>query len=511
MKTKSTPLKNLDREIVNPSQIRQIIRTFKDKLLTEIFPNRNEIPKTLIFAKTDSHADDIIQIVREEFGEGNQFCKKITYKIDENPKTILADFRTSYNPRIAVTVDMIATGTDVKPLEVLLFMRDVKSRNYFEQMKGRGTRTYGKDDLQKETPSAVSNKTHFVIVDAIGVCKSVKTESRPLERKKSVSMKDLVMNVIMNNRDEDTYTSLAGRLGRIEKQMTAEEKQHFKEKAQGKSINQVIHELLDAYNPDKLIEKTVNKFPGIVSSEDQEPPKEKLDETKQELISEVGNIFTGELLQYIEKVKSSHEQIIDTVNLDKVNFAGFSADMEEKAKQIIQSFEEFITENKDEIVALRIFYDQPYQRRTLSYKMIKELRDKLLLTKPNLAIMSVWDAYKRIENKQISNPATELTALVALVRRAIGLDKELKLFESNVNANFKNWVFNKNAGHVQFTEEQMNWLRMMKDYIATSMNIEKDDFDNDPFAKEGGLMKVWNIFGDKLEEIIQELNFELIA
>ncbi len=503
--------KNLDREIVNPSQIRQIIRTFKDKLLTEIFPNRNEIPKTLIFAKTDSHADDIIQIVREEFGEGNQFCKKITYKIEENPKTILADFRTSYNPRIAVTVDMIATGTDVKPLEVLLFMRDVKSRNYFEQMKGRGTRTYGKDDLQKVTPSAVSNKTHFVIVDAIGVCKSVKTESRPLERKKSVSMKDLVMNVIMNNRDEDTYTSLAGRLGRIEKQMTAEEKQHFKEKAQGKSINQVIHELLDAYNPDKLIEKTANKYPGIVSSEDQEPPQEKLEETKQELITEVGNVFTGELLQYIEKVKSSHEQIIDTVNLDKVNFAGFSADMEEKAKHTIQSFEDFIAENKDEIVALKIFYDQPYQRRTLSYKMIKELRDKLLLNKPNLAIMSVWDAYKRLENKQISNPATELTALVALVRRAIGLDKELKLFESNVNANFKNWVFNKNAGHVQFTEEQMNWLRMMKDYIATSMNIEKDDFDNDPFAKEGGLMKVWNIFGDQLEEIIQELNVELIA
>jgi len=503
--------KSLDREIVNPSQIRQVIRTFKDKLLTEIFPGRKEVPKTLIFAKTDSHADDIIQIVREEFGEGNQFCKKITYKIDENPKSILASFRNAYYPRIAVTVDMIATGTDVKPLEVLLFMRDVKSRNYFEQMKGRGTRTYAKDDLQKVTPSANSNKTHFVIVDAIGVCKSVKTESRALERKKTVSLKDLVMNVIMNNRDEDTYTSLAGRLGRIEKQMTADEKQQFKEKAQGKTINQVIHELLDAYNPDKVIETTKRKFPGVIANEEQEPPTEKLDETKKELIAEVGNIFTGELLQYIEKVKSAHEQIIDTVNLDKVNFAGFSADIEEKAKQTIQSFEEFIAENKDEIIALRIFYDQPYQRRTLSYKMIKELRDKLVLTKPNLAITSVWEAYKRIENKQISNPATELTALVALVRRVVGLDKELKLFENQVNTNFKNWVFNKNAGHVQFTEEQMDWLRMMKDYIATSMNIEKDDFDNDPFAKKGGLMKVWNIFGDQLEEIVEELNVELIA
>ena len=503
--------RNLDRNIVNPSQIRQVIRTFKEKLLTEIFPNRKEVPKTLIFAKTDSHADDIIQIVREEFGEGNQFCKKITYKIDEDPKSLLASFRNAYYPRIAVTVDMIATGTDVKPLEVLLFMRDVKSRNYFEQMKGRGTRTYRKDDLQKVTPSVVSNKTHFVIVDAIGVCKSVKTESRALERKKSVSLKDLVMNVIMNNRDEDTYTSLAGRLGRIEKQMTAEEKNQFKEIAEGKSINQVTHELLDAYNPDRAIEKTKQKYPETANLDEQEIPTDRVEESRQELIKNSGDVFTGELLQYIEKVKIAHEQIIDNVNLDKVNFAGFSADMEEKAREIIQSFEEFIEANKDEIIALRIFYDQPYQRRVITYKMIKELRDKLIQSKPNLAIMTVWEAYKRLENKQISNPATELTALVALVRRATGLDTDLTRFESTVNNNFKQWVFAKNAGNVQFSKDQMEWLRMMKDYIATSMNIEKDDFDNEPFAEKGGLMKGWNIFGDQLEEIVEELNVELIA
>jgi type I restriction enzyme R subunit len=145
----------LDRNIVNPDQIRTVIRTFRDKL-PEIFPGREEVPKTLIFAKTDSHADDIIQTVREEFGEGNAFCKKLTYKIEEDPKSVLAQFRNDYYPRIAVTVDMIATGTDVKPLECLLFMRDVKSRNYFEQMKGRGTRTLDLDDLKKVTPSATS-------------------------------------------------------------------------------------------------------------------------------------------------------------------------------------------------------------------------------------------------------------------------------------------------------------------------------------------------------------------
>ena len=210
--------KQLDREIVNPDQIRTVIRTFRDKL-SEIFPGRKEVPKTLIFAKTDSHADDIIQIVREEFGQGNEFCKKVTYQAKEDPKSVLAQFRNDYNPRIAVTVDMIATGTDVKPLECLLFMRDVKSRNYFEQMKGRGTRTFDYDNLKKVTPSAKTAKTHYVIVDAIGVTKSLKTASQPLITKPTVPLKDLAMGVMMGVRDEDTVSSLAGRLARLNKQL----------------------------------------------------------------------------------------------------------------------------------------------------------------------------------------------------------------------------------------------------------------------------------------------------
>ena len=186
---------------------------FPDRINTS---GQFEVPKTLIFAKTDSHADDIIQIVREEFSESNQFCKKLTYKVDD-PKSVLAQFRNSYYPRIAVTVDMVATGTDVKPLECLLFMRDVKSRNYFEQMKGRGTRTLSLDDLRKVSPSARFAKDHFVIVDAIGVTKSLKTDSRPLEKKPGVSFKDLLNAVTVGNRDDDLFSSLANRLIRLEK------------------------------------------------------------------------------------------------------------------------------------------------------------------------------------------------------------------------------------------------------------------------------------------------------
>jgi type I restriction enzyme R subunit len=189
----------LDRDIVNLSQIRTVIRSFRENLYTTLFPHRKEVPKTLIFAKTDSHADDIIQIVRDEFGMGNEFCQKVTYAA-ENPESVLNSFRNDYYPRVAVTVDMIATGTDVKPIECLIFMRDVRSKNYFEQMKGRGTRILGVDDLKKVTPSATGNKDHFVIVDAVGVTKSKKTETRTLERKPGVSMKELMISVALGRK-----------------------------------------------------------------------------------------------------------------------------------------------------------------------------------------------------------------------------------------------------------------------------------------------------------------------
>ncbi|HEX3034292.1 MAG TPA: DEAD/DEAH box helicase family protein, partial [Thermodesulfobacteriota bacterium] len=341
--------KELDNEIVNPSQIRNIIRTFRNNL-PEIFPGRKEVPKTLIFAKTDSHADDIIQIVREEFNEGNSFCKKVTYLADEDPKSVLASFRNDYYPRITVTVDMIATGTDVKPIECLLFMRDVKSKNYFEQMKGRGTRTLNKDDLKKVTPSTESSKTHFVIVDTIGVTKSLKTDSRPLERKKSVPLKDLLYSVMLGADDEDTLLSLASRLVRLEKDITPVERGKFQELAAGKSINQVVHELLDTCNPDKIEEKAKEKFD---LKERKVPTEEQMKEARKELVKEAASTFSGELNTYIEDVRRSHEQIIDVVNIDTVEFAGWDKQAKEKAEDTIKDFKTFMQENKDEITALR--------------------------------------------------------------------------------------------------------------------------------------------------------------
>ena len=394
--------KQLDRDVVNPSQIRKIIRTFRDKL-PDIFPGRAEIPKTLIFAKTDSHADDIIQMVREEFGEGNDFCKKVTYQAKEDPKSVLTQFRTGYNPRIAVTVDMIATGTDVKPLECLLFMRDVKSRNYFEQMKGRGTRTLDYDQLKRVTPSVTGNKTHFVIVDAVGVTRSLKTDSRPLERKPSVSLKDLLYSVMMGANDEDTITSLANRLARLNTQLGPEEQEQIRAQAKGKNLSRIIHGLLNAMNEDTIRDRAREQFS---LAPDQEPTAPQLDEARQALVRDETLVFTGELCELIEGIRRSHEQIIDTQNLDNLTFAGWDGNSLENAEKLTREFEDYLHEHRDEITALSIFYDQPYRRRDLTFAMMREVLDRLKADRPKLAPLRVWQAYPSLTACRVNPPIT---------------------------------------------------------------------------------------------------------
>lgn len=503
----------LDKEVVNPNQIRTIIRAFKEHL-PSIFKERYdkngnfEVPKTLIFAKTDSHANDIIDIVREEFAEENKFCKKITYN-SEDPRSTLAQFRNDYHPRIAVTVDMIATGTDVKPLECLLFMRDVKSKNYFEQMKGRGTRTIDLDSLKKVTPTAKFTKDHFVIVDAIGVTKSLKTESRPLEKKPGIPLKELLQAIAVGAREEELFTSLANRLTRLDKQITDKEKKQFAEKANGKSVSQVVKELLNAFNPDVLeeIESKVRTEKAGAAPIDIEAA---IKTQTEKLQNEAARVFTGELNEYIENVRKAYVQKIDLANPDEVIHAGWGKDNTHKANELIANFSAWMQEHKDELMALQIFYNQPYRRRELTYSMIKEVLEKLQSEKPGLAPMNVWRAYEALEQCN-GSPRNELTAIVSLIRKVSGLDTTLTSYDKIVDKNFQDWVFKKQAGVTKFNEEQMQWLRMIKDYVVNSFHIDKDDFDLNPFNAQGGLGKMWQLFGDQTEEIINELNEALAA
>ena len=496
----------LDRDIVNPSQIRTVIRSFKENLFTQLFPHRQEVPKTLIFAKTDSHADDIVQIVREEFGEGNLFCQKITCKV-EKPENVLSDFRNEYNPRIAVTVDMIATGTDVKPIECLIFMRDVRSKNYFEQMKGRGTRTISTDDLQKVTRSA-TGKDHFIIVDAVGVTNSKKTDTRPLERKPSVSMKDLMMSVAMGTKDGDTLTSLANRIIRLNSRLTPKERADFTVAA-GISASGLAQRLLDAFDED-VVMATAN----VVLAGDAEPTE---DEQKRMDAAQAGLVQTAiepfcksEIRDYIENLRRSHDQIIDSVNLDTVLFAGFDADKQSNADRVLQTFREFIEQNKDEITALRIIYDQRYKDRPMAIEKLKALYEKLKAK--GVTVERLWDCYAIKQPEKVKRGTTaQLADLVSLVRFEMGLSKSLAPFAETVDYNFKQWVFRRNAGAVHFTDEQMEWLRLIKDHIAASLSIETSDLELSPFDRKGGLGRFYEMFGEQYEAVLLEMNIELVA
>ena len=493
----------LDREIVNPSQIRAVIRTFKKNVFTTLFPRRKEVPKTLIFAKTDSHADDIIQIVRDEFNEGNAFCQKITYSA-ENPEGILCEFRNGYNPRIAVTVDMIATGTDVKPIECLIFMRDVRSKNYFEQMKGRGTRTLSKDDLQKVSPSATENKDHFVIVDAVGVTKSKKSSTRALERKPSVSMKELMMNVVLGARDENTLTSLANRVIRLNSRMTASEKKGFEETV-GLPAGRVAEQLLDAFDEDVIAQKAQADFDTT------SPTPEQLTQSQKALIAQAITPFLSpEARDYMENVRRNHDQIIDNVNLDTVLFAGFDVQQEVNAERAIQTLRDFITENRDEIIALRILYDQRYKDRPMAISRLKALYEKLKAK--GVTVERLWDCYAiQKPGKVKGGTLGQLADLVSIIRFEMGYADHLAPFADRVNYNFMQWTLRRNAGAVHFTDEQMEWLRLIKDHIAVSLSVEPEDLELSPFDRRGGLGRFYEVFGAHYEDILREMNVELVA
>ena len=509
----------LDRDVVAPDQIRKVIQTFRDNLFTEIFPSRKHVPKTLIFAKDDSHAEDILHIIHEEFGKGNDFCKKITYRTTgDTVEGLLASFRNSYNPRIAITVDMVATGTDIKPLECIIFMRNVRSSVYFEQMKGRGTRTISSTDLHGVTPDA-HNKTHFVIVDAVGVCESDKTDSRPLERKRSLPFDKLLEAVALGDRDPDTLTSLAGRLARLDRQIGDDGQQQITEVSGGISLRRMILSLFDAMDPDKH-QQLIASPTGVLAPEDirllLESPVESLtlDQIRERadwLIGEACKPFNNpDLCNTLIELKKQQEQTIDTVSQDNVTFAGFDQESKARAEQRVESFKQFIEENRDELTAIQIIYSKPYGQRHLTHQQVQQLAEGIKKHPHHFTTEELWGAYDRLDQSKVkgAGPDKLLTDIISLIRFAIGETATLEPYKEEVDRRFQEWLSNQENS---FSEEQIAWLEMIKDHIATSLRIEIDDFGNIPFQAKGGAIKVYQLFGDSLDTILETLNEVLAA
>jgi type I restriction enzyme, R subunit len=493
----------LDRDVVAIDQIRTVVQTLRDRLFTEIFPGRSEVPKTLVFAKDDSHAEDITNIIREEFGKGNEFCKKITYKTTgEKPEDLLAAFRNNYNPRIAVSVDMIATGTDIKPLECLLFMRMIKSQGYFEQMKGRGTRVISDTDLRAVTADA-GHKTHFVIVDAVGVCEQDKTDMRPLEKKKTVPFAKLMQRVAMGVRDADSLESLAGRLSRLDRALKPKDRERIARASGGIPLKDMIHTLMDSVDPDIHLQHSRVQWADDSS--------ESIAKAEEEIIQKACAPFDdAKLRALLEELQKNSEQVIDIVSRDELIGAGLEG---EKAQADVQSFRQFIAENKDELTALQILYAQPYGQRALRYGMVKELAEALSAPPYLLTTENLWRAYAQLSkaSERGANVVRQLTNIISLIRYERGELETLELFSATVEKRYERWLEAQKAAGRKFSQTQLEWLAMIRDHIASSVNIEMEDFDRIPFNQKGGAVKVYDLFGEELESILDELSRVLVA
>ena len=477
----------LDRSVQTPDQIRKVITTLRDRLHTDIFPGRTEVPKTLVFAKDDNHAEKIVEILREEFGKGNEFAQKITYRTTgTKPEDLISAFRNSYFPRVAVTVDMIATGTDIKPVEIVMFMRSVKSRSFFEQMKGRGVRVCNSADLQAVTPDA-KVKDHFVIVDAVGVCERDKTDSRPMDTKRTVPFDKLLQAVSLGNVEDEVLSSVAARLARLDKDLSPADHAKVLE-ISGKSLRDMASGMVQALNVDD------DTSPFEAEAKKVEAAKPFANPAQRSLI-----------LQLRQKA----DMVVDVVTQDTLLHAGFSQEMSDRAKGLVQSFEAFIAQHKDEITALQILYNRP-SRAPLTYRDIKALADALHAPPHLIDESQLWQAYAALNNTRVKGTSQRrlLTDLVSLVRFAMQQDNEMVPYPERVQSNYKAWLAQQ---HQNFTPEQLHWLEMIRDHIAANLGIEPDDFEYAPFNSEGGLGKVHQLFGAELGQVIEAMNRELVA
>jgi len=512
----------LDRSVVAPNQIRTVVQAFKERALPECFPDRSWVPKTLFFAKDDDHADRIVDAIREVFNEGNEFCKKITYKVGKkNAENTIAEFRTSPRLRIAVTVDMIATGTDIKPLECIVFMRDVRSQAYYEQMKGRGTRVLSDDVLKKVTPDA-RTKTCFVLVDAVGVTETDKTETKSLESKPSVATEKLMQQIAMGDRSPESLQTLGNRLIRLDMKLTDSQRKQINKQlavALGDEVEKseanltlVASKLVHAGNTDFLAEKIKAKH--VTEEVSDEERKAIYEPLADEAIKPFHN---PDLRDLLETLRRDTDQLVDD-SADELIDAGYD---EEKAQGLIHRYEQFIADHKDELDAIQLIYAKPYNQRHLSYQQIEELADEIKQPPYNIAPLEVWKAYEQLEKNKVKGvPAKELlTNIVSLIRFSTGLSDVLEPFPELVNQRFEAWLeqqaqtrHSREGGNPVFTEEQQQWLQRIKEQIANNAEFEMDDFEMIPACKEeGGLLKAQALFGKELPVIVQELNGYLIA
>ncbi|MEV0419055.1 DEAD/DEAH box helicase family protein [Streptosporangium canum] len=485
----------IGRSVLAKDQIRLVLKTFRDKVLPEQYGKRTVVPKTLIFAKSDEHADDIVQIVREVFGKGNDFAAKITYKskdVGDDPKKLLQLFRTSAALRIAVTVDMIATGTDVRPLEIVFFMRGVQSAVYFEQMKGRGARTVDETEFRQVNPDRTARrKDRFLLVDAVGVTDSPLCDARPLERTPSLSLKQLLAKAANLSIDEHEIASLASRLARLDLDMTDADRDEIARVAEGTTLRDIVRRLVDAVDTDELI--AVQDVGG--------------DRAVQRRLREAVAPLTAnpDLRRRILDIRRDRDTVIDVHSADEL----ISAEGVDVAKEAVQSFRQFVKEHQDEVIVQQLRHGSGPR---LTYAQLQDLADRVKRLPNVYNVDFLWRSYEELgEAPSLGEGEAAVTDLVSLLRRELGVDREVRPFRSIIEERYATWRASQERSGVTFTPEQRWYLDRIVGVIATSVEITVEDLHGMPFDQRGGPYGFAEAFGDRAASILEELNKELTA
>ncbi|MET7616709.1 DEAD/DEAH box helicase family protein [Streptomyces sp. NPDC005408] len=495
----------LGRQVISKGQLKLVIETFRQHLYTDIFPpvgegevqrSRTHVPKTLIFAADDNHADEIVQMVRQVFGESDDFCMKITHAA-KRPAELIKAFRNSPELRVAVTVDMIATGTDIPPLECVFFLRDVKSWAYFEQMKGRGSRTIDPAEFQAVTPDA-EVKERFVIVDAVGVTDSPRVDARPLNRvsERKIPLERLMAKTAGLALTEDEVATLAGRLARLDRQLTPEEREEVQELA-GQPLQEIVGGLVRSVDPDQ--QERARRLGGQ-------------EQIRQDMLEALKPIAANrELRVRLMSMRRAHDIVIDEVSVDEVKEArGITAD--ELAMRRVSSWQQYLKDHRDEIAAFNIAFSERRDPKEV-YRRLRDLARKIERPPFQWTPARLYDAYVQL-GKAAQHPrgAAGVVDLIGLLRFELGLDEEVRPYRALVEERYAAWRAQQEQAGAEFTADQVWWLDRMVDVIATDAAIEPEHLKDVPFIERGGVDGFLREFGaDRGAEILDELGRELGA
>ncbi len=456
----------IERDITSPDSNEKIIREI-GKYAEEHEKLFGRFPKILIFAANDlqhtSHADQIVQICRKVFNQGDDFVMKITGNANvDRPLKRIREFRNRPNPKIVVTVDMLTTGVDIPKIEFIVFLRPVKSRILWVQMLGRGTRLC--KDLSPE-------KTHFTIFDCfdgslIEYFRNVTDFEIPRPEVQSIETKQVIEN-IWNNVDKEYFTKvLAKRLRRIERDMAGDAFESFSKFIPNGDIGAFASELPKRLKDDFSGTMKVLRDPG----------------------------FQDELQNYKRAIRTFiiAPGVEDTVESRKLFRVG---DKTLQPEDYLVAFRKFVIERKNEIEALQIVLERP---KKWSVNALSELRDKLKTN--GFPESELQKAHAVVNHKALAD-------IISIVKKGAEEKRPLLTAEERVRS-----VMAALRHEKQFNEEQTKWLSYIEEHLVKNLSLSEEDFEVIPVLfNHGGLGKAKKVFGQTLSTLIEEINFKLAA